>query len=56
MNAKIEKMETGHSHISNVAANIWLVALAVIVGLTVIVTSVLVGWPIVAHLAAKFMG
>ena len=56
MNAKLERMQSGHSHISNVAANIWLVALAVIVGLTVIATSVLVGWPIIAHLAAKFMG
>ena len=56
MNAKTEKMQTGHSQLSNVITNIWLVVLAVIVGLTVIVTSVLVGWPIVSHLAAKFMG
>lgn len=56
MNAKAQNMQTRHSQLSNVVTNIWLVVLAVIVGLTVIATSVLVGWPIIAHLASRFMG
>ena len=56
MNAQTMKTESRHSEASNVITNIWLIALALIVGLTVIVTSVLVGWPIIAHLAARFMG
>lgn len=55
MNAHTMKTESRHS-VSNVVANIWLIVLALIVGLTVIVTSVLVGWPIIAHLAARFTG
>jgi len=39
-----------------VFTNFWLVTLAVIVGLTVLSTAVLIGWPIIAHLAARFMG
>ena len=56
MNANIIKTETSHSGISNVLTNIWLIVLAVIVGLAVITTSILVGWPIIAHLAARFTG
>lgn len=56
MNANIIKTETRHSGISNILTNIWLIVLAVIVGLAVITTSILVGWPIIAHLAARFTG
>ena len=55
MNTNIIKTES-HSKAANVLTNIWLIVLALIVGLTVIVTSVLVGWPIISHLAAKFTG
>lgn len=53
MNAKVMQKESSQS---KVFTNFWLVTLAVIVGLTVLCTAVLVGWPIIAHLAAKFMG
>jgi len=56
MNAQTIKTESRYSGVSNTITNIWLVALALIVGLTVIITSVLVGWPIISHLAAKFTG
>ena len=41
---------------AKVYTNFWLVTLAIIIGLTVLSTAVLVGWPIIAHLASKFMG
>ena len=53
MNAKVMQKESSQS---KVFTNFWLVTLAIIVGLTVLCTAVLVGWPIIAHLAAKFMG
>jgi len=53
MEAKIMQKEAQQS---KALTNFWLVTLAVIVGLTVLCTAVLVGWPIIAHLAAKFMG
>lgn len=53
MNAKVMQKE---SRQAKVFTNFWLVTLAIIVGLTVLCTAVLVGWPIIAHLAAKFMG
>ena len=53
MNAKVMQKEARQT---KVFTNFWLVTLAVIVGLTVLSTAVLVGWPIIAHLAAKFMG
>lgn len=56
MNTNIMKTASRHSEVTNIVTNIWLIVLAVIVGLTVITTSVLVGWPIVAHLAARFIG
>ena len=55
MNARTNTM-TREAGQSRVFTNFWLVTLAVIVGLTVLSTAVLVGWPIIAHLAAKFMG
>jgi len=55
MNTNIIKTENT-STTTSVLTNIWLIVLALIVGLTVIVTSVLVGWPIISHLAAKFTG
>ena len=36
--------------------NFWLVTLAGIVGLTVACSALLVGWPLVAHLADKLIG
>lgn len=56
MNALTMKTESRPSGVSSTITNIWLITLALIVGLTVIITSVLVGWPIIAHLAAKFTG
>ena len=53
MNAKVMQKE---ARTTKVLTNFWLVTLAVIVGLTVLCTAVLVGWPIIAHLAAKFLG
>ena len=55
MNARIHTT-TREEGQSKVFTNFWLVTLAVIVGMTVLSTAVLVGWPIIAHLAAKFMG
>ena len=53
MNAKVMQNEARQT---KVFTNFWLVSLASIVGLTVLCTAALVGWPIIAHLAAKFMG
>ena len=53
MNAQVMQKEARQS---KVFTNFWLVTLAIIVGLTILSTAVLVGWPIIAHLAAKFMG
>jgi len=55
MSAKARTMNHEASA-SKTLTNFWLVSLAVIVGLTVLSTAVLVGWPIIAHLASKFMG
>lgn len=55
MNAKINTMNREAAG-SRTLTNFWLVTLAVIVGLTVLSTAVLVGWPIIAHLAARFIG
>lgn len=55
MNAKTNTMNREAAQ-SSTLTNFWLVALAAIVGLTVLSTAVLVGWPIIAHLAARFMG
>jgi len=55
MNAKTNTMQREATQ-TKVYTNFWLVTLAAIVGLTVLSTAVLVGWPIIAHLAAKFMG
>jgi len=53
MNAQVIQKEARQT---KVFTNFWLATLALIVGLTVVCTAVLVGWPIIAHLAAKFAG
>ena len=40
----------------NSLANVWLVLIAAIVGIAVLVTSVLIGWPLIAFLTGSFLG
>ena len=37
-------------------ANIWLVALMIVLGLTAMVTAVLVAWPLVAYIGSRLFG
>jgi len=53
MNTKVMQNEARQT---KVFTNFWLVSLSAIVGLTVLCTAALVGWPIIAHISAKFMG
>jgi len=54
MNTKaiVSPSEAGQS---KAITNFWLLTLSLIVGMTILCTAVMVGWPIIAHLASKFM-
>jgi len=41
---------------TNRFATAWIIVLMTILGVTALCTAVLVGWPAVAYLAAKFFG
>jgi len=54
MSAKINTVEKTTQ--VNRFANIWLVALMIILGLTAMVTAVLVGWPLIAYISSRLFG
>ena len=56
MNAPTMKTESRTARFANILTNVWLIVLALIVGVTVIITSIIVGYPVVSYLTAKFFG
>lgn len=41
---------------SNRYASLWLVSLMVVLGLTAMVTAVLVAWPLIAYISSRLLG
>ena len=41
---------------TNRYANLWLASLMVVLGLTAMVTAVLVAWPLVAYISSRLFG